>query len=200
MKLDTGDSYWSQYAFQFGHELCHVLCRFREGDTGNKWLEESLCETASLFVVRRMAETWKTDPPYRNWKYYAPHLKEYADRRIAGAHAAGGPVAGPVVRRERRGPAQDGEDRPRNTVVAAALLPLFEAEPRHWAAVHHLNDERPETPGRPLEPCLSRWHDHTPAEHQAFVRKIAKELVRNCPAARGRLPHNVEGATGGCRR
>ena len=82
MKIDAQDSYWSQYAYQFGHELCHVLCRYREAETGNKWFEESLCETASLFVLRRMAESWKTDPPYANWKGYAPSLAGYAEKRI----------------------------------------------------------------------------------------------------------------------
>lgn len=73
VRLATGKTYWSQYAFQFAHEFCHVLCNYREDGRGNKWFEEALCEVASLFALGRMAETWKTAPPYPNWKSYAPH-------------------------------------------------------------------------------------------------------------------------------
>jgi hypothetical protein len=56
--VSANDHRWSQLAYQFAHEYCHVfsahyrvlLCnRFR-------WLEESLCETASLYAMLRMGE------------------------------------------------------------------------------------------------------------------------------------------------
>ena len=78
VRLNTGNTYWSQYAFQFAHEFGHVLCGYREGERCNKWFEESLCETASLFALRGMSLTWKSDPPYPNWKSYAPALRDYA--------------------------------------------------------------------------------------------------------------------------
>ena len=43
MRLDTGSTYWSQYAYQFAHEFCHVLCGFDDDFQGNKWFEETLC-------------------------------------------------------------------------------------------------------------------------------------------------------------
>ena len=70
VRLDTEKTYWSQYAYQFAHEFCHVLCGFKPGYEGNKWFEETLCETASLYVMRGMSRTWKTSPPYANWKDY----------------------------------------------------------------------------------------------------------------------------------
>jgi hypothetical protein len=59
VRLDTGSTYWCQYAFQFAHEFCHILCRYEETEKANKWFEESVCEAASLFALRRMAEVWK---------------------------------------------------------------------------------------------------------------------------------------------
>ncbi|MCP6756902.1 hypothetical protein NL533_35270, partial [Klebsiella pneumoniae] len=70
LKLDTSNTFWSQYAYQFAHEFCHVLCGYREDDPGTQWFEETLCETASLFVLRAMAREWKTAPPYPHWKDY----------------------------------------------------------------------------------------------------------------------------------
>ena len=52
--LNTSDRYWCQYAFQFAHEIGHILCRYKDGDSTNKWFEETLCETASLYAL----EAW----------------------------------------------------------------------------------------------------------------------------------------------
>jgi hypothetical protein len=176
MKLDVGGSYWAQFSFQFAHELCHILCGYRETvSESNKWFEESLCETASLFVLRRMAQTWKTDAPYKNWRGYAPHLGEYAAARIKASPLPEGKTLAEWRRDNAEAMEKDPTDRPRNNIVAVRLLPLFEAEPQHWAAVRHLNDFTPERK-ETLQEYLQRWHDHTPAEHQAFVRKIAGEL------------------------
>ena len=60
-------------------------------------------------------------------------------------------------------------------MVAVALLPLFEAEPEHWAAVQHLNDVPPGPP-LTLAEYLARWHDHADEADRAFVRKIAREF------------------------
>ncbi|MDG1670574.1 MAG: hypothetical protein P8H96_06890, partial [Akkermansiaceae bacterium] len=58
VKLDTHKTYWSQYAYQWAHELCHVLCGFREDGRENKWFEETLCELSSLFCMRAMVLDW----------------------------------------------------------------------------------------------------------------------------------------------
>jgi len=36
IRLDTGKTYWAQYAYQFAHEFCHVLCGYRNGYQGNQ--------------------------------------------------------------------------------------------------------------------------------------------------------------------
>ena len=176
MKLDVSGSYWAQFSFQFAHELCHILCGYRETvSQNNKWLEESLCETASLFVLRRMTETWKTDAPYKNWRGYAPHLGAYAAARIKESQLPQGKTLAEWRRENAEAMEKDPTDRPRNNIVAVQLLPLFEAEPQHWAAIRHLNDFTPERK-ETFSQYLQRWHDHTPTEHQAFVRKIGEAL------------------------
>jgi hypothetical protein len=83
VRLDTRKTFWSQYAYQFAHELGHIHCGFRDGPRENLWFEESVCETASVFCLRAMAVTWKTTPPYPHWASYAPSLRSYADDVIA---------------------------------------------------------------------------------------------------------------------
>ncbi len=175
IRLDTGDHYWSQYAFQFGHELCHVLCQFDQDPTGNLWFEESICEMASLFVLRRMSETWKTDPPYPNWKTYADSLANYARDYMEQAKLPPGKSLPQWYQEHATALARIATDRERNRVVATALLPKFEAQPEHWGAVHFLNVARPTAPQQFAE-YLRDWHANVPAEHRQFVASIAAEF------------------------
>jgi hypothetical protein len=181
IRLDAGETYWSQYAFQFAHEFCHILCNYIEDDTSNKWFEESLCEMASLFALRRMAETWKTRPPYPNWKSNAPSLRKYADNRMAEAKLPADTTLAEWCKRNEAELRKDPCLRAKNRVVAGALLPLFERSPEHWEAVACLNPGKP--PGRlSFQQYLEAWHKRCPAKHRAFVREIAKQFGVHIPA------------------
>ena len=181
VRLDTGRLYWAQYAFQFAHEFCHILCGYVDEDTSNKWFEESLCETASLFVLRRMAKTWKTAPPYPHWKDFAPHLEEYARDRLDEVHLPAGTTLAEWYRRHadqlRKAPCQ----RDLNRVVASALLPLLEKHPDHWEAATWLNAGASKEP-RPFERYLADWRAHCPDKHKPFVSRIAKQFGVSLPA------------------
>ena len=81
IRISARDTYWCQYVYQFSHELCHVMTNFdRHKEHKHKWLEESLCELASLFVLHRLATTWKDHPPAEitGAAEFAPHFRAYA--------------------------------------------------------------------------------------------------------------------------
>jgi len=172
VRLNTGRTYWSQYAFQFAHEFCHILCRYETTEKANKWFEESVCETASLFALRRMAEVWKTDPPYPNWRAYAPHLRSYAGNRTKDARLPADTTLADWYARHADHLRKEACDRPKNLIVASALLPLLEEKPARWAAVQYLNaGARSEQ--RSFEEYLADWRRHCPARHRPFVRQVA---------------------------
>jgi hypothetical protein len=172
IKLDTSDRRWAQYSFQFGHELCHVMCRTDDNDTGNLWFEESLCELSSLYTLRRMGDEWKIHPPYPSWKSYAPHLTEYAQQRIDDHPLPKETTLAQWYRDNAEALRKNATDRDRNTVVAAALLPIFENEPTQWAAVQFLNQAKPREKQTFTE-RLQNWHDQSPAENRPFIRTVA---------------------------
>jgi hypothetical protein len=66
--LSARDTHWAQYSFQFAHEFCHALANYSNNSQrmvryprhANLWLEESPCETASLFALRAMSRSWLT--------------------------------------------------------------------------------------------------------------------------------------------
>ncbi len=181
MRLDTGKTYWAQYAFQFGHEFCHILCKYEDDYQGNQWFEESLCETASLFVLRQMADAWQDDPPHTHWRSYRKHLRSYADDRLKFE-----PVIEPVdfasfVRAKQDELLKDPKHAEFQRSVALALLPKFEAEPQRWESIRWLNT-KPAEEGETLAASFEKWHAAVPERHRAFVVDVAKLFEVELPA------------------
>jgi len=175
VQLNTGTTFWCQYAFQFAHEFCHILCNYTAEEKANKWFEESICEMASLYALRRMAETWKVKPPYPNWRDFSKHLRAYADERTTKSQLPDGTTLAAWYRQHEAALRKESCDRARNNIVAVVLLPLFEAEPQHWAAVEFLNAGAQEQP-RSFQQYLADWHKHAPDKHKPFIVKIAAEF------------------------
>ncbi len=180
--LATEKMFWAQYSYQFAHEFCHAIADhsddwrriWRAGGHANKWLEESLCETASLFSLRAMGRTWQTEPPYPNWKSYAPALTRYAQERMDDpkSRVPEGRSFLEWFRENEPEMRKNGTDRPRNNVVSLQLLPLFEAEPSGWEAMSAINLGKRD-PKKPLAQHFAEWKENTRAELRPFVAKIA---------------------------
>lgn len=179
--LDTGGRLWSQYAYQFGHELCHVFCRFDRDETGNRWFEEALCELASIYVLRRMADAWREVPPYPNWRDYATSLADYAERLVDEGRLPEGMSLADWFARHRDALPAVPTDRTNARVVAVALLPLFEDDPERWAAVPWLNAASPPKP-RTFRDHLADWRRHAPPAHAGAIEAIAAEFGVALPA------------------
>jgi hypothetical protein len=180
--LAAQDTHWAQYGFQFAHEFCHTLANFsnnpqrlmRYPTHANFWLEESLCETASLFTLRAMSRSWQVAPPYPAWREYAPWLSAYADRRLTLPEHRLPPGASFLVWFHAHQPAlrQNSTIREWNTIIAIRLLPVFEAEPGGWEAVSFLNRGSPDT-NESLAQHLAKWRSQCPANLRPFVSKLA---------------------------
>jgi hypothetical protein len=173
VRLDVKGPFWAQYTFQFAHELGHILCGYDDDPHRQKWFEESVCEAASLFVLRRSAETWKTRPPYPNWKDYAASLAAYADDRLKTAVIPGGRTLAAWYAAEKARFEANAEDRPRNLIIAAQLLPLLEADPRRWEAFTWLNTETLGASSS-FADLLAAWEKHCPDRHKPFVRDVRR--------------------------
>jgi hypothetical protein len=180
--LTAQGTHWAQFGFQFGHEFCHTLANYansprqlvRYSYGSNFWLEESLCETASLFTLRAMSRSWQTEPPYPRWRAYAPWLNMYAEQRLALREhqlPAGKPFQiwfqenQPVLRR-------NPTIRDWNTIIAIHLLPFFEAEPRGWKTVTFLN-RGPHDGNESLAKRLTEWRSQCPTDLRPFIARLA---------------------------
>ena len=181
--LSARDTHWAQYGFQFAHEFCHALANYsnnpmrlvRYPHHADLWLEESLCETASLFALRAMSRSWRSAPPYPAWRGYAPSLNDYVQQRLAlpEHHLPAGTPFLVWFHENQSALRQNSGMRDRNTIIAVELLPIFEAEPGGWEAVGFLNRHSSSTE-EPLAQHLVEWRSQCPEELRPFVTRLAK--------------------------
>lgn len=173
VNLTVKNTKWNQFAYQFGHEFCHVLSGHdRLRCNPNNWFHESLCELSSLFVLHRMAKRWPTDPPYPNWAGYSSRLADYAQSVAAKYRhvAPAGSFSAWLIASEddmRQNPYL----RDKNGVVALRLLPVFMRIPQGWNAVRRL----PVSTGL-IGEYIEAWRAEVPDIDRPFVERVGAAL------------------------
>ncbi|GJD34921.1 hypothetical protein FMGBMHLM_1828 [Methylobacterium aerolatum] len=84
--VDVGTRDWCKLAYQFGHELGHVVANSwsRTSHPGgpSQWLEEALVEAFALRGLRRLANGWRVRPPFPNDSQYAAAILQYRDHML----------------------------------------------------------------------------------------------------------------------
>lgn len=198
--LNTTHAKWSQQALQFAHEFCHAVAdHSRSGQRldaihENKWLEESICHTASIFAIRRMSEEWTTHSKFKGWtgkdnsgtqQPYFDLLWQYAQDEIDKAMVllpVSENFASWLKRREpelRARPVANEKDSVKKTwirdsydVIASRLLPVFEQSPSGWDSVSFLNLTAPGI-DKPLAQHLADWQQACPDHLRSFVGTVA---------------------------
>ncbi len=179
IELTARNDRWYQYVYQYSHELCHVLAHFERNDwderavRANQWFEESLCETASLYALRRLGAQ---GPPGgagprpagagRQFGAYAQQLLEQPHRRLSDGSAFSSWYAA-----NRDSLRDEPYQREKNELVAAVLLPLFEGQADAWRSLPFLpadlNGEAAD-----LAAYLQAWRNAAPAQLQPFISRI----------------------------
>ena len=170
VQLTARDRDWARISYQFAHELCHVLSEYERLRAGpNNWFHEAICELASVFTLRRMAERWPTCPPYSNWTGYASALASYADDILSCKERQLPPGVtlrewlSSMEQKLRGDPSQRNE----NAVVAYSLLPAVEGEPGGWNAVRRLPNS-----SAMFGDYLLEWHAQVEPDDRPFVERI----------------------------
>ena len=90
--VDIGARDWCKLAYQFGHELGHVLCNsWCWGDNPrppSQWLEESIAEAFSLRGLALLAASWRENPPFLNDSAFAEAIRQYRANLLAAYRKA----------------------------------------------------------------------------------------------------------------
>ncbi len=92
IRVVVGTRDWCNLAYQFGHELGHVLCNSWQRDAQPRnpcqWIEEALAEAFSLNGLERLAGNWARMPPFPNDAAYAGSIRSYRETILAGYREA----------------------------------------------------------------------------------------------------------------
>lgn len=189
--LTPKDGDWAQYAYEFAHELTHILTNYeRHAYSGmtphNQWFEEALCEVASLYVLKRLAFAWEVSPPYPHWAAYAPSFEKYVERFLNERHRRLPPATALATwfAQNEQELARNPYLRVHNEVVANLLMPLFEESPHLWEAIGYLNLE---SKGASFRDYMQAWHANAPEE--------CKDIIQYMIALFGILPDGEPAAT-----
>lgn len=138
--LSTTDRRWSQYSYQFSHELCHhvIDCNFYSTNDKFGWFEEVICELASIFSIKEMSEKWKENPPYPNWSGYSKSLEDYVQNILSKEENNIDKDFMIWFTENLELLFQDRYRRKENRIIAIELLTLFETNPELWKAIQYL--------------------------------------------------------------
>ena len=186
IQLTAQDRKWAQMSYQFAHELCHVLSNYEcLRDNPNNWFHEALCELASVFTLRRMAERWSTHPPYPSLSAYVKSLEAYAEELLScderqlptsmtlptwlllEEEALRRATTAALISNTRI----SDELRHKYAVVAYALLPTFESEPAGWNAILNLPAS-----SAMLKNYLLDWYSQVEPIDKPFVNRIIQRF------------------------
>lgn len=163
--VDIGPRAWSQLAYQFGHELGHVVCNLWRHDTHSPtacaWLEEALAEAFSIRGLGLLAESWTADPPFPGDAAYGRAIRQYRDDLLAKYQAVDREQGARAdlaawYRAHRTELEQNGDIRgPARGAVMAMLAALTSDR----GAVEALGGlyRWPDQPGMPMAGYLARW-------------------------------------------
>lgn len=82
----VGERDWSKLAYQFGHELGHVVANSWRANAKPappcQWLEEALVEAFSLHGLGNLADGWSRDPPFAGDSAFGAAIAVYRQNVI----------------------------------------------------------------------------------------------------------------------
>ncbi|HYD94685.1 MAG TPA: hypothetical protein VEC01_05115 [Noviherbaspirillum sp.] len=182
---------WAEYVYEFAHELFHILAHYEyhapPRRARHQWFEEMLCETVSLYMLKRFSLTWEQSPPRSEWKDYAPNLNRFTRRALEQPHRKLPKNISFQKWFQENGPVLATKPylREKNELVAMFFLPLLEQNP-DWRAVTYLNLNAAQGDSSFYD-HLAHWHRMTPTPHKQFVTQAMRLFHFTEPAEGDRL-------------
>lgn len=187
---------WAEYIYEFSHELFHIVANYQNNappkTATHLWLEESLCESASVYTLKKLSLTWEETPPVIAWASYASTLKQFT-RRLLGEQQHYLPPDLSLTRwleENERYLITDPYLRDKNALVANLFLPLLEQN-QDWEAIAFLNGAE-HVDHLAFRDYLAGWHERTPPEHQELTRRAMQIFGFQSPVVPARTETSNE--------
>ncbi|WP_246709209.1 hypothetical protein [Mesorhizobium sp. NZP2077] len=162
--VDIGERDWSKLAYQFGHELGHVLCNSWQPDAKPappcQWLEEAIVEAHSLRGLGRLAKSWKEAPPFAGDNAFGDAIARYRqdiiDHYAALAESQGLTRNAVAWFADYRDEVEKLALNPFAQAMSVTILAEYDREPDCVEALGALN-RWPGRTGLPINEYLQQW-------------------------------------------
>jgi hypothetical protein len=175
---------WCKLAYQFGHELGHVLCNSWELDAAPRnpcqWIEEALVEAFSVRGLGILADEWGRVPPFPNDGAYRSSICNYREtilaRYQASAPGQGNPAGLRVWFEIHEAFLMEHGGLDAATGAVSTMLGLLESDPTMIADLGALN-RWPGRSGVPLHNYFGLWEKscaelHSPGRLPRRLREL----------------------------
>jgi len=150
--------------YQFAHELCHVLSGYTNLNLlPNKWFHESLCELASIFILKQIAINCRESSSLsKGFDDYAKQLISYPDFQLPDDLTLSN-----WFKANEQNLRSDSCQRNKNGIVAVQLLPLMEKNLKNWQSICFI----PDSAGS-FEEFLKEWRAKCPEPQKLFITEL----------------------------
>ncbi|MDB5822139.1 MAG: hypothetical protein JWR21_843 [Herminiimonas sp.] len=178
---------WGEYIYEFSHELFHVLANYENHRSPqgarHQWFEEMMCETVSLYNLKRLSTGWKEAAPRGEWVSSGPELARFTQRALSDSHRQLPPNTSlpQWFQQNRSSLLGNPYLRNKNEIVAMLFLPILEQN-RDWRAVSFLNLQRTQE-AKSFREYLEGWYGDTPTAHRDLIVRTMKLFKFHVPAA-----------------
>jgi hypothetical protein len=180
--VDIGPADWSKLAYQFGHELGHVLCNAWQPTSKPgppcQWLEESMVEAFSIWGMSRLASSWERNPPFAGNSVFGASLRDYRAKLIKGYQGLANPASDTEILSWFRSSRAE-LDRNHSVGTGPFIVRLVTEMEHDIACVEDLGavNRWPGGSGVRLEDYLKLWEKscteiHTRGHLPALIRKL----------------------------
>ena len=173
--LKVTGNFWDRYAYQFGHEFCHLMHNHDDmPNSQNSWFHEAICELANVWVLSEMGETWADRAPYPNWVGYRLNLTNYARNLINNPESQYADTGAEWLKRwedSMRSRTPGAFTYPRVSQLSYKFLDIFQDNPEAWNAVRQMPASNSE-----MSEYMKEWYQDVDPEDKEFVEAIANEM------------------------
>ena len=185
--VDIGDRDWSKLAYQFGHELGHVMANSWQPDSKPalpcQWLEEAMVEALSIRGLGRLAKSWKEDPPFVGDNAFGDAIAQYREdiisRYTALADSQGLSGGAGTWFTDRRGEIEATNGLiPFGQAMSLLILAEYENFPDCIEAIGALN-RWPGRTGVPIDEYFQRWEASCAKLHASPVLPLRLRKLLN---------------------
>jgi len=162
--VDIGERAWVQLAYQFGHELGHVLANSWQPHAKPgppcQWLEEAMVEAVSIRGLGHLAESWKRNPPFAGDNEFGDAIADYRQNivqqyaKLAAEQGIGDDPAAWFA--NHRSEIEVAALNPFAQAASLTILAEYERAPDCVEALGALN-RWPGRSGVPIEDYLRQW-------------------------------------------